>query len=125
MAGCKGKTQIGHACRMKPLKGTAYCFTHSPEAAPARKAARQLGGFNRGTPHAGNPEQVHKTPRTIPEIFTILDYALIETLAGDNGIPRNRLLVSISAAYVDAVKVGELEKQLQELLRVLQSREAK
>lgn len=123
MAKCNGKTTSREACKMPARKGERFCFTHSPATRAAQAAARKLGGYNRGTPHAGDPEQVHKSPRNIPEIFTILDYTLAETIAGENGVPRNRLLVSIAAAYVDALKVAEIETQLKELLRVLQARQ--
>jgi hypothetical protein len=105
------------------LKGDRFCFNHSVTTRAQQAAARRLGGRNRLTPHAGDPEQVHKSPRTISDVSSILDYALIETLALDNGIQRGRLLVAIAAAYVDALKVGELESQLAELMRILASRE--
>ncbi len=122
MAQCKGKTQSGQPCKMQALKGSRYCFTHNDTTRAEQAAARKLGGMNRHTPHAGNLEAVVQQPRTVQETFTVLDYALAETLAMDNGIQRNRLLVSIAGQYVDAHKVGELETQLRELLRVLELR---
>jgi len=123
MAKCNGKTQSGQPCKVPALKGDRFCFTHSPATRAAQAAARKLGGFNRASPHAEDPSAVNKQPRTISDAMTILDYALIETLELDNGIQRGRLLVSIVAAYVDALKVGEIETQLKELLRVLQARQ--
>jgi hypothetical protein len=101
---------------------TGYCFNHDPDRSADRAQARRAGGAARHTPHAGNPDQVNKTPRTIPEVQTILDYALSETMALDNGIQRGRLLVAIATAYTDALKVGELEARLQELARILEAR---
>src|SRR5689334_3111017 len=106
MATCKARTQGGQPCKMAAVTGGLYCFTHDPEASQARQAARKLGGYNRGTPHAGNTAAVNGSPRTITEVFPILDYALAETLAMENGIQRGRLLVSLAAQYVDALKVG-------------------
>lgn len=123
MATCKAKTKSGQPCGMKLKPGARYCFAHDPAQAAQRAAARKLGGYNRATPHAGNLEAVKGSPRTIDETYSILDYTLAETLAMDNGIQRNRLLVSIAAQYIDARKVGELESQLAELMRVLASRE--
>lgn len=119
---CKGKTTTGKPCKMPPLKGSKFCFTHDASTRTAQAAARKLGGFNSATPHAGNAETVAASPRTIPEAMTILDYAKSEILALDNSIPRGRLLVTLAAAYVDALKVGELETQLKELLAVLAAR---
>ncbi len=123
MAKCHGKTKSGKPCGMGTKNGARYCFAHDPARAADRAAARKLGGFNRAIGHAGDPEAVNMHPRTIEDTFSILDYALAETVALDNGAPRNRLLVSIAAGYVDARKVGELETQLAELMRILASRE--
>lgn len=120
---CKGKTIGGAPCKMPALKGQRYCFTHSPANRAAQAQARKRGGEGRHTPHAGDPSQVIAQPRTIEQAYTILDYALAETIAQDNGVQRNRLLVSIASAYVDARKVGELETQLLELMRILGNRE--
>jgi hypothetical protein len=121
---CKAKTQNGQPCRAQALKSNDYCFTHDPASGAERARARKKGGENRHTPHAGNSEGVNKSPRSIADTFSILDYTLIETLAMDNSIQRGRLLVSIAAAYVDALKVGEIETRLNELLSILQAREA-
>jgi hypothetical protein len=108
---------------MPALKGGRYCFNHSPAAAADRAQARRRGGEARHTPHAGDPAKVIGSPRTIEQSYTILDYALAETLVMDNGIQRNRLLVSIAGQYIEARKVGELETQLMELMRILGNRE--
>jgi len=123
MAQCKAKTASGQPCKMKALKGELYCFSHSVTTRAQQKQARRAGGLARHSQHAGDPESVNKKPRTISDVSSILDYALEETLELDNGIQRGRLLVSIAAAYVDALKVGELETQLAELMRILASRE--
>lgn len=125
MTGCKAKTKSGEPCQMRTAAGSRYCFTHDPARIADRATARSKGGRMQSTPHAADPETINKQPRTIQETFTILDYALTETVAMENGIARNRLLVSIAAQYVDAHKVGELETQLRELLRVLELRKDK
>jgi hypothetical protein len=120
-ARCKGRTAGGAPCNMKPT-ASGYCFNHDPARAADRAQARKRGGEARHSPHVGDLGQIVQSPRRIPDVMTVLDYALTETLALDNGIQRGRLLVSIAAAYVDALKVGEIETQLKELLRVLELR---
>jgi hypothetical protein len=120
---CKGKTTSGTPCKMPPLKGKRHCFTHDPANRAAQAQARKRGGEARHTPHAGDPAKVEAQPRSIEQSYTILDYALAETLAMDNGIQRNRLLVSIAGQYIEARKIGELETQLMELMRILGNRE--
>lgn len=119
---CKATTASGQACKMPAQRGQRYCFTHSPQTRAAQAQARKAGGEARHTPHAGDAAQVIASPRSVDDTFSILDYALAETLVMDNGIQRNRLLVSIAAQYIEARKVGDLEKQLQELMRILASR---
>jgi hypothetical protein len=123
MAKCNGKNSRGDPCKVAALKGDRFCFNHSPSTRAQQAAARKLGGIGRHSQHAGETESVNKKPRTISDVMTILDYALEETLELDNGVLRGRLLVAIVSEYTNALKVGALEVQLAELLRVLQSRE--
>ena len=123
---CQGESKTTRqACRMQALKGDRYCFTHSPATRQAQTVARKLGGYNSSTAHAGDSAKVIGEPRTIEQAFTILDYALAETLEADNSTQRNRALIAIHAGYVDAIKQGEIENQLKELLAVLKTREGK
>ena len=43
LGACMGVTQSGAACRMAPLVGANFCFTHSPEREADREAARVRG----------------------------------------------------------------------------------
>jgi hypothetical protein len=119
MAKCRSKTKSGKLCEAQALRGEKYCFAHDPGAAVKRARARKCGGLNRRRPHSGDASQVIAKPRTIEDTLTILDYALAESLNGENGTARNRVLVSIAAAYVDTLSVGELESRLAQLEQLI------
>ena len=109
---CQAKTAKGTACRMAPLRETDFCWAHAPGRAAQRAEARRRGGFNRAVGHGGDIAQVNRSPRTIQEIFSVLDYALAEAMYLDNGVERGKLLLSITAAYKDVIKGGDLEARV-------------
>jgi hypothetical protein len=109
---CHGKTKNGSACKMPPLKGTRYCFTHNPETRTAQAQARKLGGYNTHTPHAGNAESIPSDIQTIAQARGIITYTLAELLVMDNSIPRARALLSAFDSFVKAFEIGELEARI-------------
>jgi hypothetical protein len=123
MTRCKARTADNKPCSAKPKAGADYCFIHDPAQATARALARKKGGQFHRTPHAGNVEAIARSPRSIPDAMTILDYALEEILVLDNSLQRVRALVAIAAGYIDALKVSEIETQVRELLGILKVRE--
>ena len=119
MAICRSKTAKGKPCQSQAIKGSRYCYFHDPGQAVKRAKARKRGGRNRRRPHSGDASQVIAKPRTVEDVLTILDYSLSESLAAENGTARNRILVSIAAAYVDALSVSELESRLRQLEQLI------
>lgn len=120
---CKATTAGGKLCKMPALKDSKYCFTHSAHTRQAQATARKIGGQNRHTDHIGDPEIIPADIRTIADAGLILRYTLDELIIMDNSIPRARALIALATAYIDAIKTGEIETQLKELLAVLQARE--
>lgn len=125
MAKCKGKTTDGTPCGMNPLRGQPYCFAHSPEAAPARAAARKLGGFNRHTPHAGDPSKIPANIETAADDLKVLQYIQDELIVMENSIPRNRALIALVATRNGIRETSEIQTELKELRAALQAREVK
>ena len=125
MAQCKAKTVGGEKCRVPALKGSQFCFTHSPEVGAARAQARKRGGQRRRVPHAGNPETLPASVRTIDDVLKVLDYALAESMPLENSIQRGRLIVAIAGAFIEAIKTGELEQRLAAIEAALKIREVK
>lgn len=109
-AKCPGPTITGAPCRMAPGP-SGYCYTHDPARGAERALARRRGGRSRHTPHSDAalpPAHV----KTLDDVRAVLGYVLAETLVMDNGVQRGRLLVAIAGAFIEAIKVGELEQRL-------------
>ncbi len=124
MAKCHGKTKNGEPCSVPALKGSKFCFTHSPEVGAARALAHRKGGQRRRVLHAGNPETIPASVRTIDDVLKVLDYALAESMPLENSIQRGRLIVAIAGAFIEAIKTGELESRLAAIEAALKAREA-
>jgi hypothetical protein len=114
-AHCQGMAKNGAACGMRPLKNSLYCWNHDPEKAAERAQARKRGGQARHTKHAGNLAAIPDQIATIQEARQILNYALAELLAMDNGIARARALIAIFDSFVRSFEIGEIEQRLQAL----------
>lgn len=121
---CKAKTTNGQPCQAQAIKGSAFCFTHDPASGAARAKARKRGGERRRVPHAGNPETIPASVRTIDDVLKVLDYALAESMPLENSIQRGRLIVAIASAFIEAIKTGELESRLAAIESALKAREA-
>jgi len=121
---CKGKTKSGAPCRMAPVGGGNFCFTHDKNSAAARALAHKTGGERTRADHGSDGALLPQAPRTINDAMIILDYTLRELLPLENSIQRARALIALVAGYIDALKVGELEARLAAIESALKSREA-
>ncbi len=112
MARCKARTMNGAPCRAQAINRGQFCFAHDPASGRARAMARKKGGQRNRIPHAGNPGCIPPRVRGLGDVLSVLDYALAEALPLENSVQRGRLLVAICGAFVEALKVGELETRL-------------
>ncbi len=111
---CQAKNKRGMPCQASANE-TGFCFTHDATKGKERAIARRKGGLQRITPHVADASIVPKETRSIADVMIILDYALQESLVLSNSIQRGRLLVSIAHGFIEALKVGELEKRLESI----------
>ena len=125
MAKCKSTTLEGKSCQAQAIKGSDYCFAHDPSSGKARAKARKKGGQRRCVPHGGDPELIPKEVRTIEGVFKILDYELAEVIPLENSIQRGRLIVAIANAYLNVIKIDELESRIAAIETALQLKEVK
>lgn len=116
---CKAKTANGSRCKAYTLAESGLCLWHDPAQSRDAAKARKKGGQRRRVAHAGDPFTLPETFATIQDANKILDYTLAEVLPMENSIARARVLLSIHESYVRAIEVGELEKRLAELEKVL------
>lgn len=96
---------------------------HDVAKGKERAVARRNGGLSTKKPHVADASLVPAHVRNTDGVFAILDYVLQETVGLDNSIQRGRLLVSISHGYIEALKVGELEKRLEALENALKNKQ--
>ncbi len=118
MAQCKAKTQTGQPCRAQALKGSKYCFTHSPATGAQRAAARKRGGLNRRVTHHGDASLIPGEVKTLEDANKILAYVLAEVIPMENSIARARLLLALYDSFLKSFEIGELEERI----RVLEQR---
>ncbi len=111
---CNAKNKSGEPCSASANEN-GFCFTHDVTKGKKRAIARRNGGLQRITPHVADASIVPKETRSISDVMIILDYALQESLVLSNSIQRGRLLVSIAHGFIEALKVGELEKRLESI----------
>ncbi len=92
---------------------------HDAAKGKERALARRNGGLSTKRPHTADASLVPSRIRSIEGVFAVLDYALQELINFENSIQRGRLLVSIAHGFIEALKVGELEKRLEALENAL------
>jgi hypothetical protein len=109
---CKARTQSGKPCRMKPLKGSKYCFTHDPANASERAKAHKKGGANRRVSHHGDSNNIPQEIKTLDDANKILSYTLAEVIPMENSISRGRLLIALYEAFLKSFEIGELEQRI-------------
>jgi len=119
MANCQAKTQSGKPCAIPALKGTHYCFTHSPITRTAQAEARKRGGENRHTPHFADASELPADLQSVQEARKILMYTLREVIGMENSIARARVLLALFDSVVKSLEIGELEARLSTLEKVL------
>lgn len=105
---CAAKTVGGNPCRMRPLRGGRYCWTHDPEEATRRDAARRRGGANRKRRGSVCPEF---SLLSIDGIADLLHLVVRDCLALDNSPRRCRVLLLVIPV---AIKVLEVKAELEQ-----------
>ena len=111
MKRCKAKTKTGAPCSAS-AGADGFCNFHSPALGAARAEGRKRGGARHRVPHSGDANSIPREVRTLQDVLAVLDYTLAEAVPMENSVQRLRALVAICGAYVDAIKVGELEARL-------------
>jgi hypothetical protein len=96
---------------MRARSGRPWCWTHDPECAQGRAAARQLGGRRRkrGTGD-GAPEDVRL--RDVASIQQLVERATREALALDAGLEWCRVLLQAADRAARLLEVGSHEDRL-------------
>ena len=117
---CKANTTSGQPCQGYALVGSEYCFTHDPARAVERRQARVRGGLLRRT--ARSDASAPETIRTLEGVYSLLDYALAETIEQENSVNRSRVLIALAESYLKAISGQEIDERLTRLEQMLEER---
>ena len=121
---CKANTRNGGKCKAFATD-SGFCFMHDAAKGKERAQARRKGGLATKKPHFADESLIPAAIQNIEGVYSVLNYALQETIGLDNSIQRGRLLVSIAHGFIEALKVGELEKRLEAIEIALKTRKQK
>jgi len=118
---CEAQSRNAERCKAFANE-SGFCFMHDETKGKERALARRAGGLATKKPHFADAELLPRRINKIGDVFEILNYTLQETKGLDNSIQRGRLLVSIAHGFIEAFKVGELEKRLESIENALRVR---
>jgi hypothetical protein len=109
---CSYAKADGQPCRMAPLHDRPYCFSHDPERAEEAAEARRLGGLRRRK--EGTITVAYDLPGldSVAGIRRLLEIVVTDGLSLENGIARQRVLISTAVAAMNLLKVGEIEDRI-------------
>ncbi|MGD0354878.1 MAG: hypothetical protein ABSB31_05480 [Dehalococcoidia bacterium] len=122
---CAALGPTGRPCRAAPLKDSRYCWVHSPERAKEAQEARRLGGLRRRRESAISSAFLFGSLTSVAGIRRILEIAVVDTLALDNDVARNRVLGSLAQAAMGLLEKGEMEERLTALEQTVQEQTQK
>lgn len=119
---CAHAMSDGVPCRARPQRERPWCFLHDPERAEEAAEARRLGGLRRR--REGTVQVAYDLPPLdTPEgALRLVEVAVADALALDNGIARCRLLLTAAIAATRIRESGELDARLAAVEAALSAR---
>jgi hypothetical protein len=94
------------------MREDAFCFWHAPQTAEEADEARRLGGLHRRKKASVSAVYGFAGLRTVEDLLTLLETTAVETLAIENSISRNRVLVATALAGAKLLEVGDLAERI-------------
>jgi len=94
---------------------------HSPERMKEVQESRRLGGLRRKRESTISNAYQFKSLNNINGIRRIVEVAILDTLAMENSIPRNRTLAALVQVALHTLEVGDIEARivaLEELAKI-------
>ena len=118
---CVESRRDGKRCQAKPLPSRERCWSHAPELAEKRLAARQSGGLN-----SSGPSRVRRMlPSRLAPVATRLERALAEVHSGQLEPSRAMAMASLSRALMVVFTGGQLEERLRAVEELAAQQEAR
>ena len=122
---CSFRLATGEPCRAAPLKDSQFCIMHSPEHAQEIQEARKLGGVRRKREVTLAGAYEFDGIDSVQGIKRILEIAMLDTLAMENSLSRNRTLAYLALASIKVLEVGAHEERIAALEQAVHSRNVK
>ncbi|MDP9236230.1 MAG: hypothetical protein M3P30_02340 [Chloroflexota bacterium] len=110
---CQAQRGDGGACRMHPLTGSMYCWSHDPTHAAEAAEARRRGGLRKSKEQAIRGAYDVEGMHTLEDIRRVAEIAIVDTLLLDNSAGRSRTLLWGCGLLLRLVEVSEVEGRLQ------------
>jgi len=116
---CKSPNEKGEPCQQAPLTDSEFCFWHDPAFEAQATQARRSGGVARAREIALKHVYGIEHLRTLEQISRAVEVGTFELLALDNGVARDRAIISGALAAAKVLEVGELAARLEAIEAVL------
>lgn len=113
---CQSLTRAGEPCQSFALPDSRFCFSHDPERAEQRLAAREKGGRNRSNLQRAKAS----APARLLPVYDALEAALEDVLAGSLPPARATAAATIGRALVSLLQAGELEEKVRRLEAIIE-----
>ena len=119
---CGGVKADGSPCRAAPLTDSAFCAMHDPDNAEAVAQGRRLGGLRRKRESTLGAAYDLGDIRSAEGLWRVLEVAILDTFALDNGIQRVRTLIQGVRTGSDLKRTTDLEARMEALERAIPRR---
>ncbi len=109
---CQAQRGDGGACRMHPLTGSMYCWSHDPTHAAEAAEARRRGGLRKSKEQAIRGAYDVEGMHTLEDIRRVAEIAIVDTLLLDNSAGRSRTLLWSCGLLLRLVEISDVEGRL-------------
>ncbi len=109
---CNHVRGSGERCRGTARTGREFCFTHDPESAAEREAARRAGGRQRQRQPAVLPGAQDVTFGGISDVTGLLAATASQVRRGEVDCRVGNCLCYIAATALKALAQGDIEERL-------------
>jgi len=117
--GCPATTAGGRLCSAPALRGERFCNMHHPDHAAEVADARRLGGLRRRREATLAVAYDLDQLRTIEGSQRLLEVAAFESLALENSVARNRILLACATANARLIESADLAARIEALESVI------
>jgi hypothetical protein len=112
----------GVRCRAYPIRGRDVCFFHDPERAEELAKAQHFGGLRRKKEQTTAIAYDLEGLSSPDDAVRVIQIAILDTLALENSLNRNRTLGYLAQVMLQAVDKGDNVERLSEMEAVITPR---